>query len=194
MLEHLGPGVAGVDEAGRGPLAGPVTVAAVVLSRPLPGLRDSKKLAPIRREALAQKIREEALAWAIVSAGTWEIARYNILHATLRAMDRALAHLPCRPARILVDGNRVLPHWKAEPVIQGDGIIDAIAAASILAKVARDREMRILDRHYPLYGFAAHSGYPTARHVEALGRYGPTPFHRRDFGPVARTGRMGHGT
>ncbi len=194
MLEHLGPEVAGMDEAGRGPLAGPVTVAAVVLARPLPGLGDSKKLAPARRETLARQIREEALAWAVATAGTWEIAHYNILQATLRAMDRALACLPCRPARVLVDGNRVLPHWGAEPVIGGDATIDAIAAASILAKVSRDREMRLLDRHYPFYGFAMHCGYPTARHVEALGRFGPTPFHRMDFGPVARIGRKDHGT
>jgi len=185
-MEHRGSDVAGVDEAGRGPLAGPVMVAAVILARPIAGLRDSKKLRPPQRERLAQQIRAEARAWAIVSAGTWEIGRHNILAATLQAMDRALRALPIRPRHIVVDGNRVLPQWQAEAMVGGDDRVDAIAAASILAKVARDREMALLDRQYPLYGFSRHQAYGTAAHLEALRRFGVTPIHRRSFAPVAR--------
>ncbi|MEY2340649.1 ribonuclease HII [Acidithiobacillus sp. IBUN Pt1247-S3] len=186
MIEHLGPEVAGVDEAGRGPLAGPVMVAAVILARPIPGLRDSKKLRPQQRQVLAARIRAEARAWVVVSASTWEIERDNILAATLQAMDRAIRALPLRPQRIVVDGNRVLPQWQAEAMVGGDDRVDAIAAASILAKVARDREMALLDQHYPLYGFARHQAYGTAAHLAALRRFGVTPLHRRTFAPVAR--------
>ena len=186
MIEHLGPDVAGVDEAGRGPLAGPVMVAAVILARPIPGLRDSKKLRPAQRQVLAAQIRAEARAWAVVSASTWEIERKNILVATLHAMDRAIRALPLRPLRVLVDGNRVLPQWQAEAMVGGDDRVDAVAAASILAKVARDREMALLDQHYPLYGFAHHQAYGTVAHLAALRRFGVTPLHRRSFAPVAR--------
>ncbi|MCE5387172.1 MAG: ribonuclease HII [Acidithiobacillus sp.] len=186
MLAHRGAEVAGVDEVGRGPLAGPVVAAAVILAKPMPGLRDSKKLSPVRRGELARQIRREARAWAIASASTWEIHRYNILKASLLAMDRAIGALPIRPAWLLVDGNRLLPHWQGEAMVGGDNRIDAIAAASILAKVARDQEMRLLDQHFPLYGFARHQAYPTAAHRMALGRFGVTSLHRRDFGPVAR--------
>ncbi|MCE5360655.1 ribonuclease HII [Candidatus Igneacidithiobacillus taiwanensis] len=185
MIEHLGPGVAGVDEAGRGPLAGPVLAAAVMLARPIAGLRDSKKLSPSRRAELAARIRAEAQAWAISSASTWEIERDNILGATLAAMDRALRALPLRPQRILVDGNRLLSHWQAEAMVGGDDRVDAIAAASILAKEARDREMRLLDQHYPLYEFGRHQAYGTAAHLLALRRFGVTSLHRRQFAPVA---------
>jgi len=184
-LEHRGAQWVGLDEAGRGPLAGPVTVAAVILARPLPGLRDSKQLSPARREGLARRIRAEAYAWSIAWAGSWEIERYNVLQATLRAMDRALRALPAGPWRVAVDGNQVLPHWQAEALVRGDRRLDAIAAASILAKTARDAEMDALDRHLPGYAFAQHRGYPTPLHLAALRRLGPSLVHRRGFAPVA---------
>jgi ribonuclease HII len=184
-LEHRGCGWVGLDEVGRGPLAGPVTVAAVILARPLPGLADSKKLSPARRAYLARQIRAEAKAWSIAWAGSWEIERYNVLQATLRAMDRALQALPPGPWRVAVDGNRALPHWHAETLVKGDSRLDAIAAASILAKTARDAEMDALDRHLPGYAFAQHRGYPTPLHLAALQRLGPSLIHRRGFAPVA---------
>ena len=192
-MEHLfqvdceGPDLAGVDEAGRGPLAGDVVAAAVILdpARPVPGLRDSKKLTAARREALAALIRERALAWAVARASVVEIDRLNILHASMLAMHRAVQALQPQPGYVLVDGNR-LPRWSyaAEPVVGGDDRVPAIAAASILAKVQRDRELVELDAHYPGYGFAAHKGYPTPAHLAALRALGVTPVHRRSFAPV----------
>jgi ribonuclease HII len=181
--------VCGVDEAGRGPLAGPVVAAAVILdpARPIAGLDDSKKLSERRRDQLALAIRAQALAWAVAEASVEEIDRLNILHATLLAMQRAVASLAVRPERALVDGNRCprldIP---VEAVVKGDGKIAAIAAASILAKTVRDAGMRALDAAYPEYGFARHMGYPTEAHCRALQEHGPTPAHRKSFGPVAQ--------
>jgi ribonuclease HII len=181
--------VAGVDEAGRGPLAGPVTAAAVILDprRPIAGLADSKRLAAAVRERLAERIRREALAWALGSATVEEIDRFNILQASLLAMQRAVAGLGLAPALVQVDGAHAprLP-CAVEPVIGGDRTIAAISAASILAKVARDAEMCALDARYPHYGFARHKGYPTPQHLAALARHGASPVHRRSFAPVRR--------
>ncbi len=179
--------VAGVDEAGRGPLAGPVLAAAVVLApeRPIDGLADSKKLSPARREALAQVIREQAVSWAIGRAEVEEIDRINVLQAAMLAMKRAVEALDPSPGRVLVDGNR-LPSlaMPAEAIVGGDARVAAISAASILAKVTRDREMVALDARYPGYGFARHKGYGTREHLDALRRLGPSPVHRRSFAPV----------
>jgi ribonuclease HII len=178
---------AGVDEAGRGPLAGPVYAACVVLdpTRPIFGLADSKALTALRRERLADEIRARALAWAIAEASVEEIDRLNILHATMLAMQRAVAGLGMSPDEVLIDGNRcpalAVP---ARAVVRGDATVAAISAASILAKTARDAVMVDLDRLHPEYGFAQHKGYPTAEHVAALKRYGPTVHHRRSFAPV----------
>lgn len=181
--------VAGVDEVGRGPLAGPVVTAAVILdpARPIDGLADSKKLSEKKREALAGLIKERALAWAIGRAEVEEIDRLNILQATMLAMQRAVAALNPAPQHALIDGNRCpsLP-CTAEAIIQGDGKVPAISAASILAKVTRDREMVEMDALYPGYGLAGHKGYPCKSHIEALERLGVTPIHRRSFGPVKR--------
>ncbi len=186
-VDYEGPDLAGVDEAGRGPLAGDVVAAAVILdpARPVPGLRDSKKLTATRREALAELIRERALAWAVARASVAEIDRLNILRASMLAMHRAVQALQPQPGYVLVDGNR-LPRWSyaAEPVVGGDDRVPAIAAASILAKVQRDRELVELDGRYPGYGFAAHKGYPTRAHLAALRALGVTPVHRRSFAPV----------
>ena len=179
--------VAGVDEAGRGPLAGPVSAAAVILdpARPIPGLDDSKKLTPARRNALDLEIRERALAWSIAWASAEEIDRINILQASMLAMQRAVAALTVRPTRVLVDGNRCPDvGCAAEAIVGGDGLVPSIGAASILAKVARDRLMGDLDRAFPGYGFAGHKGYPTRAHIDALRQLGPCPEHRRSFGPV----------
>ncbi|RKT46879.1 RNase HII [Thiocapsa rosea] len=179
--------VAGVDEAGRGPLAGPVSAAAVILdpTRPISGLDDSKKLTPARRDAFDLEIRERALAWSIAWASAEEIDRINILQASMLAMQRAVAALTVQPTRVLVDGNRCPDvGCEAEAIVGGDGLVPSIGAASILAKVARDRLMCELDRTFPGYGFAGHKGYPTRTHIEALRRLGPCPEHRRSFGPV----------
>ena len=188
-VDYAGPNLAGVDEVGRGPLAGDVVAAAVILDprHPIEGLRDSKKLSEPRRVELAQKIREQALAWAIARASVAEIDELNILQASLLAMHRAVSALELQPGYVLVDGNR-LPRWHyaSEPVVKGDDRVPAIAAASILAKVQRDSELIALDRQYPGYGFAAHKGYPTAAHLQALQSLGVTPQHRRSFAPVKK--------
>ncbi|MBK7898174.1 MAG: ribonuclease HII [Azonexus sp.] len=179
--------VCGIDEAGRGPLAGPVVAAAVILdpTRPIAGLDDSKKLSEKRRDALAQRIKGEALAWAVAWATVEEIDALNILQATLVAMARAVARLDITPQAALVDGN-VLPRLNcpAQAVVKGDGSIAPIAAASILAKTSRDAEMRRLHERFPQYGFAGHMGYPTAAHLAALRAHGASPIHRRSYAPV----------
>lgn len=181
--------VAGVDEVGRGPLAGPVVTAAVILdpARPIDGLADSKKLSAVRREALAEIIMERALVWAIGRAEVDEIDEINILQATMLAMQRAVAGLSPAPGHVLVDGNRCpqLP-CSSEAIIKGDGTVSVISAASIIAKVTRDREMVALDAEYPGYGLAGHKGYPTKAHIAALLELGVTPIHRRSFAPVRR--------
>jgi ribonuclease HII len=182
--------LAGIDEAGRGPLAGAVVAAVVVLDdqQRIAGVTDSKLLSPGRRELLAARIRTEALGWSLGRADVEEIDRLNILQATLLAMQRAVAALAVVPAEILVDGNQApLFAGVDAPVrtlVGGDRLCPAISAASILAKVARDEEMRRLHAVYPDYGFASHMGYPTAQHLSALRRCGPCPQHRRSFRPV----------
>lgn len=179
--------VAGVDEAGRGPLAGPVVVAAVILdpASPIEGLDDSKKLTEKRREALYPLIREHALAWSIVAVDVDEIDDLNILQATLLGMRRAVEALDPLPGLALVDGNRApdLP-CAARTIVQGDRLEPAISAASILAKVSRDHTMLELHERFPAYGFDRHKGYPTAGHLEQLAVLGPCPFHRKSFAPV----------
>ncbi|UCV02250.1 ribonuclease HII [Dechloromonas denitrificans] len=181
--------VCGIDEAGRGPLAGPVVAAAVILdpARPIPGLNDSKKLSEKKRDALAVLIRERAVAWAVGEASVEEIDRLNILQATFLAMQRAVAALAVLPTSALVDGNRCpqLP-MPVEAVVKGDGKIASIAAASILAKTVRDAGMLVLHQQYPAYGFDRHMGYPTEAHCQALAAHGASPVHRRSFGPVAK--------
>ena len=193
-LDWAAPGLAaGVDEAGRGPLAGPVVAAAVILDprQGIAGLADSKKLTARRREQLFDQIQDKALCCAIGQASVEEIDRLNILQATLLAMQRAVAGLRLVPARVLVDGNRLprLP-MLAEAIIGGDAKVPAISAASILAKVHRDRWCEQIDAEYPQYGFAAHKGYGTAAHLAALRQHGPTPWHRRSFAPVAQALRQ----
>ena len=188
-VDYAGSDLAGVDEVGRGPLAGDVVAAAVILDPafPITGLRDSKKLSAVRREELAQVIRERALAWSVARASVAEIDELNILQASLLAMHRAVLGLQPQPGYVLVDGNR-LPRWEyaSEPVVKGDDRVPAIAAASILAKVQRDSELIALDEQYPGYGFASHKGYPTAAHLQALQDLGVTPQHRRSFAPVKK--------
>ncbi len=180
--------IAGVDEAGRGPLAGAVVVAAVILhpERPIAGLADSKVLSAKRREALAEQIRSQALAYAIVAIGPEEIDQLNILRASLEGMRRATAALSPAPLRALVDGNKVPPQMPCatEAIVKGDSKVAAISAASILAKTVRDQQMIDADARYPGYGFALHKGYPTAEHLAALKRLGPCAIHRRSFAPV----------
>lgn len=187
QCEYSGSLLAGVDEVGRGPLAGDVVAAAVILdpANPIEGLDDSKKLSEKRREKLFEEIQEKALAFAVARASIAEIDELNILHASLLAMKRAAEDLEPQPEYVLVDGNRC-PKWRydCESVVKGDSRVPAIAAASILAKVTRDREMVELDSQYPGYGFAAHKGYPTKVHLEALEALGPTPFHRMSYGPL----------
>lgn len=182
--------IAGVDEVGRGPLCGPVVTAAVILDpqRPIEGLKDSKKLSEKKREALAQQIREQALAWCVARADVAEIDQLNILHATMLAMRRAVEGLSVQPDIALIDGNRC-PQLDVpcQAVVKGDDQVPAIAAASILAKVARDNEMVELDRQYPGYGIAGHKGYPTPKHLKALAELGATPAHRRSFKPVQQS-------
>jgi ribonuclease HII len=179
--------VAGVDEAGRGPLAGPVVAAAVILDelQPIKGLADSKALTAAKRERLFEEIRAKALCFCIAEASSEEIDRLNILQATLLAMQRAVAGLRLKPALVLVDGNRLprLP-MAAEAIVKGDAKVPAISAASILAKVTRDRQCLAAHEAHPEYGFATHKGYPTAEHLAALREHGPSPWHRRSFAPV----------
>lgn len=181
--------IAGIDEVGRGCIVGAVVAAAVILdpAKPIAGLTDSKKLSESKRRLLADEIKAKALAWAIGRAEPSEIDRLNILQATFVAMQRAYAMLPVRPDFVKVDGNR-LPRLDspAEAIVQGDSLVAEISAASILAKVARDEEMQVLDRLYPDYGIAIHKGYPTARHLAALKQYGITPLHRKSFAPVRK--------
>ncbi len=181
--------VAGVDEVGRGPLAGPVVAAAVILDpqRPIAGLADSKKLSEKRRETLAPIIREQSLCWALGRAEPEEIDRINILQASLLAMQRAVAALAIQPGLALVDGNKAPAlSCQVRTVIGGDASEPAISAASIIAKVARDQEMVELDARYPGYGLAKHKGYPTQQHMQALRELGVSEIHRRSFGPVQR--------
>lgn len=181
--------VAGVDEAGRGPLAGPVVAAAVILDdlRPIAGLNDSKKLSAARREKLFDEIRAKALCCSIAQASVEEIDEINILQATLLAMRRAVEGLRLKPAKVLVDGNRLpVLDVLAEAIVKGDSTVPAISAASILAKVTRDRWCAELDARYPQYGFATHKGYGTAEHLAALQTHGACPEHRKTFAPVTR--------
>ncbi len=192
MIEFIYPHtqlVAGVDEVGRGPLVGAVVTAAVILdpSRPIPGLADSKKLSEKRRLALFDEITEKALCWSLGRAEPHEIDELNILHATMLAMQRAVAGLSVTPEYVLIDGNRCpqLP-MPSMAVVKGDSRVAEISAASILAKVTRDAEMAALDISFPQYGFAQHKGYPTAFHLERLAEHGATEHHRRSFAPVRR--------
>lgn len=179
--------VAGVDEVGRGPLAGDVVTAAVILdpAKPIEGLNDSKKLTEKKRDNLFELICENAMSWSIARASVSEIDELNILQASLLAMKRAVDSLHIQPEHVLVDGNK-LPQWNysAEAVVKGDARVAAIAAASILAKVTRDREMAAYDKQYPGYGFVKHKGYPTQQHRDALQVLGVTPIHRSSYGPV----------
>lgn len=181
--------IAGVDEVGRGPLAGPVVTAAVVLPKlfDLPGLTDSKKLTAKKREVLSVAIKTQAVAWSMGEASVAEIDELNILHATMLAMQRAVAGLDLPLDKILVDGNRA-PEFgvPAEPIIGGDGLEACISAASIIAKVERDHLMKAYAESFPEYGFERNSGYPTKQHRDALLVYGATPIHRRSFAPVKR--------
>jgi ribonuclease HII len=183
------PGLlAGVDEAGRGPLAGPVVAAAVILDdqNPIKGLADSKKLTARQRERLYDEIRAKALCCSVAEASVEEIDQINILQATLLAMRRAVEGLRLKPNKVLVDGNRLpVLDILAEAIVQGDSKVQAISAASILAKVHRDRWCETIDRDYPQYGFASHKGYGTAEHMQALKTFGATPWHRQSFAPVA---------
>ena len=190
MTEFIYPDarlIAGVDEVGRGPLVGAVVTAAVILdpAQPIAGLADSKKLSEKRRLALYDEIREKALAWSLGRAEPEEIDRLNILHATMLAMQRAVAALTVIPDYVLIDGNRCpkLP-MPSMSVVKGDSLVAEISAASIIAKVTRDREMAELDAVFPQYGFAQHKGYPTAQHLAMLTEHGATPHHRRSFAPV----------
>ncbi|MDC9595618.1 ribonuclease HII [Xenorhabdus anantnagensis] len=186
--------IAGVDEVGRGPLVGAVVTAAVILdpAKPIAGLMDSKKLTEKRREALYLEIKEKALCWSLGRAEREEIDQLNILHATMLAMQRAVEGLSLIPDYVLIDGNRcpalAMP---AQAVVKGDNLVAEISAASILAKVTRDREMAELDKQFPDYGFAKHKGYPTALHLEKLASLGATEHHRKSFAPVKRALGLG---
>jgi len=188
VILHVAPlGLCVVDEAGRGPLPGPVMAAAVMLDpgRPIEGLRDSKKLSAAARDRLADEIRKRAAAWCVAETSVEEIDRLNILQATLLAMQRAVAGLGRAPDDVWVDGNRCPDWaWRSQAVVKGDDKVAAIAAASILAKTARDHYMRRLHEDFPVYGFARHMGYGTAAHLAALKAHGACPQHRRSFAPV----------
>ena len=191
MSEFIRPAyqlIAGVDEVGRGPLVGAVVTAAVILdpARPIAGLNDSKKLSEKKRLLLADDIREKALSWSLGRAEVTEIDELNILHATMLAMERAVAGLTVPPEWVLIDGNRVPAglQGRASAVVKGDSLVPEISAASILAKVARDAEMLALHQQHPQFNFAGHKGYPTAEHLAAIAQYGVLPQHRRSFRPV----------
>ncbi|GIZ51202.1 ribonuclease HII [Noviherbaspirillum aridicola] len=187
LFGHAGEVICGVDEAGRGPLAGAVFAAAVILdpARPISGLRDSKKLSEARRDQLADEIKRSALAWAIASCSEAEIDELNILHASMLAMRRAVEGLQVAPTLALIDGNRCpVMKVRSEAIVQGDDKVPEISAASILAKTARDAALRELHLRYPLYGFDQHKGYPTALHLERLRLHGVTPVHRKSYAPV----------
>jgi ribonuclease HII len=180
--------IAGVDEAGRGPLAGPVVAAAVILDdlNPIKGLADSKKLTALKRDKLYDEIRAKALCCSIAEASVEEIDALNILQATMLAMRRAVEGLRLKPNKVLVDGNRLpVLDVLAEAIVKGDSKVQAISAASILAKVTRDRWCEQIDHEYPAYGFAKHKGYGTEAHMQALKKHGATPWHRKSFAPVA---------
>lgn len=188
------PFVAGVDEAGRGPLAGSVVAAAVILNpaKPVDGLMDSKLLSASRRDELESAIKSSALAWAVAEASVTEIDDLNILHASMLAMKRAVAALSVRPLHVLVDGNRCPDVTEpCEAIVKGDQLVEAISAASILAKVSRDRMMCALHQLHPDYGFDRNKGYPTKAHFAALAEFGVLPEHRRSFGPVRRALEQG---
>ena len=181
--------IAGVDEVGRGPLVGAVVTAAVILDpkNPIIGLTDSKKLSEKKRLLLAEEIKQKALAWSLGRAEAHEIDKLNILHATMLAMQRAVKSLKIRPHFVLVDGNRIPAlDMPAQAVVKGDLLVAEISAASILAKVARDQEMRELDQQFPQYEFAKHKGYPTKLHLQKLAELGALPQHRRSFAPVRK--------
>ncbi len=187
LVDYAGRLLAGVDEVGRGPLAGDVVTAAVILDpdKPITGLADSKKLSEKRREQLFDEITLKARSWSIARASVEEVDRYNILQATMVAMQRAVTGLSLQPEYVAVDGNR-LPAWDypSQAIVRGDNRVACISAAAILAKVTRDREMVAYHRQYPEYGFAGHKGYGTRAHREALQKYGPCVLHRRSFEPV----------
>lgn len=188
-IAYVGERLAGVDEVGRGPLVGSVVAAAVILdpARPIDGLTDSKKLTARKRETLDGLIREQALAFVVAEASASEVDQLNIYHATHLAMRRAIDGLAPAAEYLLVDGNRLPGHpLPGQAVVKGDARHPAIAAASIIAKVARDAQMMALDIRYPEYGFARHKGYPTKQHLEALAAHGPLAEHRRSFAPVQR--------
>ena len=188
--------IAGVDEVGRGPLVGDVVTAAVILNpqHKIIGLADSKKLSEKKRDILAAEIKQYALAWSIGRASPEEIDELNILYATMLAMTRAVEGLSIQPTHVMVDGNRC-PKWdySSEAVVKGDSLIAEISAASIIAKVTRDKEMLILDQKYPEYGFAKHKGYPTAFHLAKLAELGPLPQYRMSFKPVQQSLAMRDG-
>ncbi|MFN7353577.1 MAG: ribonuclease HII [Burkholderiales bacterium] len=189
LFSVSGTRVCGVDEAGRGPLAGAVVAAAVILhpDRAIPGLADSKKLSARKRERLALEIKQQAWAWAVAEASVEEIDQLNILQASLLAMKRAVMSLSLVPDRVLVDGNQLpdLP-YSVQAIIGGDASQPSISAASILAKTSRDAALIELDQRYPDYGFAQHKGYPTPQHLQAIRQYGVLPVHRKSFAPVAK--------
>ncbi len=188
MMEDSADLIAGVDEAGRGPLAGPVVAAAVILNpdHPIPGLRDSKKLSPAQREHLAELIKERALAWCVADASVEEIDELNILQATMLAMKRCVEGLTVKPNLVLVDGNRI-PRLscRVNAIVKGDDKIAAISAASILAKTTRDKWLVELDSRYPGYGLAKHKGYGVPEHIRAIKELGILPIHRKSFEPIA---------
>ncbi|MFT6387198.1 MAG: ribonuclease HII [Cellvibrionaceae bacterium] len=184
---YTGTLMAGVDEVGRGPLAGDVVTAAVILdpAKPIKGLDDSKKLSEKKRDYFFEIIKENALSWSIARCSASEIDQLNILQASLLAMKKAVESLRVQPEHVLVDGNKIpVWHYQAEAVVKGDSRVAAIAAASILAKVTRDREMQEYEKQYPGYGFAKHKGYPTQQHRDAIKILGITPIHRRSYRPV----------